>query len=458
MTETTRPPSRRLNREVLALAVPSFLSTVSVPLLGIVDTALVGHLGQVALIGAVSVGAVIFDTVYWAFGFLRMGTTGLVAQAYGAGDDRRAGETLLQSTLIGCIGGVVLVAVREPLARIGLRLAGGSDEVTDWARVYITIRIFAAPGVLATYALNGFFRGMKDAITPLIVTLVVHTTNVVLDFALIQGRFGAPQLGVAGAAWASLIAVMAGLVTAAAVAWYRYRHTWQPVLGHVFASLEVWNGERLRELVATHVNLFGRTLILLAAYFLMVASAARMGEVALAANAIVLQLWHLSSYSVDGFAFAAETLVGNALGARRPDLARSVTRCSLAWGVGLGLLFALIYAIGLPTIAALFTPNPEVIAAVVALAAVTAIAQPLNAVAFIFDGVFIGARDMAYLFAQMAASFSLAFLPGLYFLVHRFDLGLAGLWITMLLFMVARALTLGGRYLIRPWPAASPPS
>ncbi|MGD8397156.1 MAG: MATE family efflux transporter, partial [Candidatus Eiseniibacteriota bacterium] len=151
----TRPPSSRLNREILALAVPSFLSTISVPLVGIADTALVGRLGPVAYIGAVAIGSVLFDTLYWAFGFLRMGTTALVAQAYGAGDDRRCGEILIQSALLALVVGMAMIALRDPAITIGLRLAGGSPEVQEWARAYMLVRILGAPAVILTYALHG---------------------------------------------------------------------------------------------------------------------------------------------------------------------------------------------------------------------------------------------------------------------------------------------------------------
>jgi MATE family multidrug resistance protein len=440
-----------LNREILALAIPNFLSAVTVPLVGAVDTALVGHLGQVAFIGAVSIGAVLFDTLYWAFGFLRMGTTALVAQSYGAGDDRRAGQVLIQSTIVGIVAGTLIVVFRHPLTEIGLRLAGGSEEVVHWARAYVMVRIVGAPLVLVTYALNGFFRGMKDAVTPLIVTLVVHTVNVVGDVGFIYGRMGMPELGVVGAAWASLAAAAAGFLVAGAVLVVRYRHVLSAALPTLFERDGVFDPTRLRKLGTTHFNLFLRTIFLLAAYFLMVATASRLGDVALAANAIVLQLWHLSSYSVDGVAFASETLVGNALGAGDGRLTRRLTRRCLVWGVGLGCVFSLVYLVGMRTIAGIFTDDASVTAVVVSLTMVTALSQPINAVAFIYDGVFIGANDMPYLFRQMAVSFCLVFIPALLVLVHWLDFGLQGLWVTMLLFMAARSVTLEWKYRQHRW-------
>ncbi|MGD8395821.1 MAG: MATE family efflux transporter, partial [Candidatus Eiseniibacteriota bacterium] len=208
---------------------------------------------------------------------------------------------------------------------------------------------------------------------------------------------------------------------------------------------------RLRRLATTHTNLFGRTLLLMAAYFLMVASASRLGEIALAANAIILHFWHLTAYSVDGVAFATETLVGNALGAGDAALAHRLARRSMVWGVVLALLYSATYLLATRPLAGLFTTDLAVIAAVEGVALLTVLAMPVNAVAFIYDGVFIGANDMPYLFRQMSVSFVLVFLPALGILVHLLDGGLAGLWLAMVLFMAARAVTLHWRYRQPAW-------
>lgn len=443
----SRPPSRGLDREILALAVPSFLATITIPLVGIVDTALVGHLGPVAYLGAVSIGAMVFDALYWVYAFLRAGTTAIVAQAYGAGDDARAGRTMWQSLLLALLFGVLIVLLREPIADVGLRLAGGTPDVQDAAREYIQVRILAAPAVLMTLALVGFFRGMKDAITPLVVTLVVNLVNLAGDALLIHGLWGMPRLEVRGAAWASVAGAATGLLVAIVVLAVRYARTarcgWD--------GLRMLHPARLRKLVVTQTHLFHRTLLLVAAYFFMVALAARMGEVPLAANAVLLQLWYLAAYSIDGVAIASETLVGNALGAGAGSLARALIRRATLWGVALSSVFFVAFAFAMPHIAGLFTRDPRVIEHAAALAWLMALLQPINAVAFVYDGVFIGANDTRYLAVQITVSCLGVFVPLALLLTRSWQLGLAGLWIAMALFSVARALLLMVRVARKSW-------
>ncbi len=446
----TRAPSSRLDREILRLAVPSFLATITIPLVGIVDTALVGHLGPVAYIGAVSIGAMVFDALYWVFAFLRAGTTAIVSQAYGAGDDARAGRTLWQSWSVALVFGVLIVVLRDPIAEVGLRLAGGTSDVQDAARNYIRVRILAAPAVLTTFALFGFFRGMKDAVTPLVVTLVVNVVNLAGDAVWIHGLWGFPRLGVTGAAWASVAGAAAGLCVALLVLVMRYRRAARVGWG----GWDMLHPMRLRKLAVTQTHLFNRTLLLVAAYFLMVALAARMGEVPLAANAVLLQLWYLAAYSIDGVAIACETLVGNALGAGNAPIARALIRRATLWGVALSAVFALAYAVALPGITALFTRDARVIEAVVALTGLMVVLQPINAVAFVFDGVFIGANDTRYLALQIAVSCLGIFVPLAWLLTERWPLGLAGLWIAMASFSIVRAVLLLVRVTRPSWMPA----
>lgn len=442
-----RPPSRQLDREILRLAIPSVMAAITVPLVGIADTALVGHLGPVAFIGAVSIGAMIFDALYWVFAFLRMGTTAIVAQAYGAGDDSRAGQTLLQSCLIALLLGTGLVLLRGPIMQVGLDLAGGTPEVRRWAEAYIEIRILAAPAVLLVFALGGFFRGMKDAITPLVVVLVVNGVNLIGDVILIHGLLGFPKLGVVGAGWASFLGASAGAVVGLVFLVARYGR----VLGLGWSLGGMLRWHRLRSLLATQTHLFNRTMLLMAAYFLVVAVAARMGEVTLAANAVLLQLWYLAAYSMDGVAYASETLVGNALGAGERALTRALVWRTNLWGLGVGLLYGVVYLLVMPDIAAVFTSDSRVIQMVVGLTWLMAILQPINALAFVFDGVFIGANDTRFLSLQIAVTFLGVFLPVLFLLTRLADLRLSGLWMAMAVFSAARAVMLIARYRQAAW-------
>ena len=432
--------SGSLNRQILRLAVPSVVATLSVPLVGIVDTALVGHLPEVAYMGAVAVASVIFDVLYWGLGFLRMGTTALTAHYYGAGSRRSCTEVLYQAGAMAIGAGVVLILFREWVGDAGFRLAGGTDEVAFWGRRYFAVRILGAPLVLLTYALTGFFRGIADAMTPMWMTVLVNVVNVFGDYALIYGKFGAPEMGVLGAAWASVFATLAGLVYGLGVLWWRYRAyvTERPA--------GIFDRAKIRRLVATNANLFGRTACLLFAQFFMLGIVARMGEAALAANAVLWQVWSLVSYSVDGFAHAAETLVGNCLGARRFPMVRRVARRCLVWGAGLGVGYTLAYWGAMPWIAQGFTDHQEVAELVVSLTFWIAAIQPLNSVVFIFDGIFIGANDTRFLFGAMAVSAFGFYLPATLLLVYGLGMGLKGAWMGYNCLMIGRFATLLYRY------------
>jgi MATE family multidrug resistance protein len=199
------------DKPILNLAIPSVAASLSVPIIGIADTILVGHLDQIHMLGAVSVGAVVFDVIFWGLGFFRMGTTALVAQSYGARDYSGCRSVLAVSAILAALIGFALVLVGESIGDIGFGLAGPSEEVNVWGRRYLDIRILGAPAVLVTFVMTGFFRGCGDAMSPLWITVVVNLVNVLLDYALIYGRWGAPELGVVGAAWASVAASVIGV-------------------------------------------------------------------------------------------------------------------------------------------------------------------------------------------------------------------------------------------------------
>ncbi|MEW6751697.1 MAG: MATE family efflux transporter [Candidatus Latescibacterota bacterium] len=432
--------SAGLDRSILRLAIPSILAAISTPLIGIADTAMVGHLPQVAYLGAVATASVIFDVLFWSTGFLRMGTTSLVAQYHGAGDRRSCLETLYRSMGLALALGLGMLLARHPIALAGFGLAGGSPEVQEWGQRYFAVRILGAPLVLVTLALNGFFLGTGNALAPMAVTMAANLVNVTADWALIFGHWGAPALGVVGAAWASVLGNTAAALVGVAILLWRYGpHLPRPG----WRLLEV--GE-LRLILRTNANLFGRTLCLLGAQFAILGMVSRMGEVPLAANAIVWQVWALVSYGVDGFAHAAEALVGAALGARGFARARQVSRRILGWGVGIGAAFGLLYLVALEPLARAFTEHRSVVEVVASLALVIAPVQPLNAVVFVFDGIFIGANDMGYLFRAMAVASLGVFLPAALLFVWGLDWGVQGAWMAYDGLMVGRFLTLLPRY------------
>lgn len=440
-----RGEKKAIDRQIFQLGAPSMIASLSVPLIGIVDTILVGHLPDVAFLGAVSVGSVIFDVLYWGLGFLRMGTTALTAQYFGAKQFRDCTGVLFQAAFIALIAGLFLVVFRDPLANFGFVLAGGSEDVKYWGQQYLTVRMIGAPLVLLTFVLTGFFRGIADAITPMWLTIGVNVVNVVADYVLIYGKWGAPELGVIGAAWASVLATGAGIVFGCGVLFWRYGRYLRE------RPEKLLDLNKLRLMGQTNFNLFGRTACLLFAQFFMLSQVARMGEVALAANAVLLQVWSLVSYCIDGVAHAAETLVGNALGAREFALGRETARRCLLWGILLSCVYSLVYLFGLDWIASAFTDHSAVATLAGEQWLLVSLILPINGAVFIWDGVLIGANDTRYLFGAMAVASFVIFLPVFLIFVHGLSWGLAGAWIGLNSLMVGRFIMLWRRYIGDAW-------
>jgi len=435
-----------LNRRILRLAIPSLLASISVPLIGIADTVMIGHLENVAFLGAVATASVVFDVLLWGAGFLRMGTTSIVAQHHGAGDRAECAASLYRGLIIAALLAVLMFAVFVPIAQLGFGLAGGSSAVQEFAHQYFEIRILGVPFVLAIYVCNGFFLGTANAMAPLVVTVVTNIVNVGADYALIFGHWGAPALGVEGAAWAAVLGNAAGIVVAGILLFWFYGDVLRTKLQEPLLK-----AERLRHLFDTNINLFLRTLCLLYTQFSMLAMVSRMGEVPLAAHAVVTQVWSLVSYGIDGFAHAGEALVGNSLGSGQSKSTRQISRRILAWGAGIGMVFTVIYALGLEQIAGLFTQHHEVVVAASGLTLVVALMQPLNALVFVFDGIFIGANDVAYLFRAMAVSAFLFFTPAALWLVVWGEGGLLAAWLAYAMMMLGRLVTLSWRYRSDVW-------
>lgn len=314
-----------------------------------------------------------------------------------------------------------------------------------WGRRYFAIRIYAAPLVLATLTLNGFFLGTANAIAPMCVTMVANVVNIGGDYALIFGKWGAPEMGVLGAAWAAVLGNVAAVLTGFAILLWKYR-------GYLKGSMNrLLEREGLRLIIRTNSNLLGRTLCLLFAQFSMLGIVSRLGEVPLAANAIVWQIWALVSFGVDGFAHAAETLVGNSLGRRDFIGARRVARRIIQWGVGIGACFFLGYLFGLEALGRAFTNHEEVVGVIGSLTWLVAPMQPLNAVVFVFDGIFIGANDIGYLFKAMAIASFGVFLPMALICVYGFEWGIHGVWLAYNGLMLGRFFTLLPRFRGDAW-------
>ncbi|WP_333828343.1 MATE family efflux transporter [Pararhodobacter sp.] len=385
------------NRRVLRIALPIVLANVTVPLIGLVDTAVVGQLGQAAPIGAVGLGAVILAAVYWIFGFLRMGTTGLTAQAFGAGDIAETGAILKRGLLIAGAVGLTLIALQTHFLWGAFRLAPASDAVEDLTRSYLAIRIYGAPATIALYALTGWLIALERTRGVLVVQLVINLINVSLDLVFVLGL----DWGVEGVAAASLVAEYTGL----ALALWLCRSAFTGPKGRVF------DGPQLRRMASVNGDIMLRSVLLQGSITSFVFLAAGKGDVTLAANQILLQFLEVMAYLLDGFAFSAETLVGQAVGARRVAALRRTVRLTGAWGLGGAVLMAALFAATGPMVIDVMTTAPEVREAA-RLYLPWVVAAPMISIAgWMLDGVFIGAtrtRDMLRAMLISVAFYALA--------------------------------------------------
>ena len=423
--------SGQWNGRVWALAGPIIISNISTPLLGAVDTAVVGHLPDPAYIGGVAVGAVIFNFLYWGFGFLRMGTTGFTAQALGAGDHQELRATLARAMLLALVLGCALLVLQMPIGWLALALFEASDRVETLAGAYYDIRIWSAPAALANYVMLGWLLGNGRTGAVMLLQIALNGINIVLDLVFVL-EFG---WGVEGVALASVLAEYAALLFGLAI------------VARILRSLAGgWNRARLLDrarlvaLLHVNLNILIRTLCLLAAFAYFTAQSAKMGEVLLAANTILLQLQYLMGYALDDFAHAAEILAGQALGARSRRAFRLAVRISTAWAFATAALAGGIYLLLGKTIIGLFSDIDSVLETARIYLPWLIVSPIVSVWSFQLDGIFIGMTRTAEMRNAMILSLAI-YLAACWLLIAGF--GNHGLWLAFTIFMMARAATLG---------------
>jgi len=426
-------------RRIWQIAWPIVLSNASVPLLGLADTFVIGNLGDAALIGAIAVGAMVFSFIYCGFGFLRMGTTGLVAQAAGAAHEEEVRATLARALMIAGVIGLALIFLQWPLRMAALALFDGSPAVETSAALYFKIRIWGAPATLASYAILGFFIGLQDSRTALVIQLFLNGLNILLDVIFVIGL----GWGVAGVAGGTLIAeVSAALLGLALIA--RRLHLRDPEHGlkRVPAAL-LFHRATMIKTMSVNSDIMIRTLCLIFALAWFTNQGAKSGDVVLAANAILMQFVTFSAFFLDGFAFSAESLVGKSFGARDTRELKRTVLYSTQLAVVTALLMSLTLALlGRPAI--YFLTNVEEVRAAAIVFLPWAVMAPIASIwCFQLDGIFIGATRTADM--RNAMAFSLAvYLAAWYALQGTF--GNHGLWAALTLFYFVRAATLYRRY------------
>ena len=421
------------HKRVLAIALPIVVSNATVPILGAVDTGVIGQMGGAAPIGGVGIGAIILTSIYWIFGFLRMGTVGLVSQALGQNDRDEMDALLSRVLMIGLASGFLLILFQIPIFALAFMVSPASNEVESLARDYMVIRVFSAPAMISLYGLTGWLIAQERTRGVLVIQLWMNGLNIGLNFLFVL-EFG---WGIQGVASASLIAEWTGFALAVWLCRDGFRSGAWKVWGRVFEKT------RLVRMALVSSDILVRSVLLQAAFVSFLFLGGDLGDVPLAANQILLQFIYITSYALDGFAFAAETLVGQAMGAKNRARLRRAAYLTSLWGGIIVVCLAAFFWFGGQALVDLMATSEDVRAEATKYLPWMIAAPVLGAAAWMLDGIFIGATRSADMRNMMAVSF-VVYLACLAILLPSF--GNHGLWASLILFFVARGITLGLRY------------
>ena len=404
------------------------LSNVSVPLLGMVDTGVTGHLDSPVYLGAVAIGAMIFSFLYTGVNFLRMGTTGIAAQSFGADDNDGLRVALGQAAIAALLIACLLIVLQVPIGRIAMYLLGPDPATQVHAIEYFSIRVWSAPGTLVNYALIGWFIGISNARVPLMIFLTINLTNIVLDLLFVM----ALGMKVDGVALASVIAEYMGLLVGLSFVIRELKRR----TGH-WPVPRLINVSEYAAFFSVNANLFIRTIALVFALGFVTAQGARLGPLVLAANAVLMNFQHLTSFGLDGVAHAAEALVGKAVGQKRRDVLEESVRLTLKWSLIFAIGFSLAYFIAGPLVIGILTDLPDVRAAAIKYLPWMVLSPLVSVWCFLYDGVYVGAtRAKAMRDIMLVSTFGI-FLPAWYLLQ---PLGNHGLWLAFTIFMASRGI------------------
>ena len=417
-----------MNRRILHLAIPSIVSNITVPLLGLVDVTIVGHLGATAYIGAIAVGGLLFNILYWNFGFLRMGTSGLTSQAYGRKDKEAEIRVLVQAVSVGLFSALAMLILQYPIERLAFRLLDTSAEVEQYAVTYFRICIWGAPAVLAQYSFTGWFIGMQNSRYPMYIAIVMNVINIVCSSCFVF-LF---KMKVEGVALGTVVAQYSGVMMALGFWYYNYKE----LRGRITfkGSLQLI---AMRRFFAVNRDIFLRTLCLIGVTTFFTSTGARQGDVILAVNTLLMQLFTLFSYIMDGFAYAGEALSGRYVGACNLVQLKRAVKALFCWGVVLSLVFTLLYGIGGENFLGLLT-NDTVVIETAGRYFYWVLASPLAGfAAFLWDGILIGATATRFmLWAMLVAS-------GSFFVIYYCFSGATNnhtLWLAFLVYLALRGI------------------
>ena len=419
-----------INRQILRIAVPAIVSNITVPLLGLVDVAIVGHLGSAAYIGAIAVGGMIFNVMYWLFGFLRMGTSGMTSQALGQRNFTEVVRLLIRSLGVGLSVALLLILLQVPLRELALYIMEPTANVRRYAEIYFDILIWGAPAMLGLYGFTGWFIGMQNSRLPMYIAIMQNVVNIAAGLCLVFGL----GMKVEGVALGTLIAQYAGFLVAGLMWFAGYRRLWKYFCG---AGLFGWNS--MKRFLEVNRDIFLRTLCLICVMLFFTSAGSWQGETVLAVNTLLMQFYMIFSYFMDGFAYAGEAISGKYYGAGNRVGLKDAVRNLFGWGVVMMILFTLLYIIGGANFLGLLTSDERVIAASGEYLGWAVLIPLAGMSAFVFDGIFIGITQSKSMLCSTAIASASFF--GMYFGLHPL-LGNHALWLAFILYLVLRGIVL----------------
>lgn len=420
-----------INKQILHIAIPSIVSNITVPLLGLIDVSIVGHLGSASYIGAIAVGGMLFNMIYWIFGFLRMGTGGLTAQAYGQHNTQEITRILLRSLGVSLLLALILLLLQYPIRYIAFMLMDTSPEVQQLATRYFHICIWGAPATLGLYSFTGWFIGMQNSRFPMWIAITQNIVNIAASLWFVF----ALGMKVEGVALGTLIAQYAGLAMAFLLCITRY----QPFKQQIHRS-HLFDKDAMKRFFLINRDIFLRTLCLVAVTVFFTSTGAAYGDITLAVNTLLMQLFTIFSYIMDGFAYAGEALSGKYTGSQDHHRLKLTVRYLFGWGGAMALLFTLIYLCGGKDFLRLLTNDTEVIAASGVYLLWTTAIPFTGFAAFILDGICIGTTSTRIMLKSMAAA------SGLFFAVYFLCSGYWGnhaLWMAFIVYLTGRGIIQG---------------
>ncbi len=420
-----------MNKRILKLAIPNVISNITVPFVGIVDIALVGRMDSSAYIGGVGFGTIVFTLIYTGLGFLKMGTTGITSQAFGASDYRETANSLLRALMFALLSSVLLIALQTPIKNLLILRFDGATEALNYAADYFNIRIWAAPATLSVFVFMGWFVGMQNTKIPMIITIVISITNIILSSLFVISF----DMKIEGVALGTLLSQYLGLILSLIFFFSKYKK-----VIYLFQIKDVFIANRLKRFFNVSGDIFIRSLLLTGSFFLFNAIAAEFGDVYLALNSLMLQFLWFFAWIADGFAYAGGTLTGRYIGANDYKNLLMVVRKSLFFGLLIAIIFTLFYMLAGDTLVLALTDNKEVINMVNEYHVWLWLIPISSFAAFLYDGIYVGATATATMRNIMLVSVIVIFVPTLF--IFKNIWGNHGMWLAIISLLTARGVGL----------------